>query len=414
MKKQKRISVAAAVLLLALGLAAPALFAQHATSSNRFLFIIDTSAALKPLEMPLRETVFDLIYSGARGRMTNGDTYGVWLVNDQNDTSFQMESWKPKHNVELAAKAVAHVKDHGLKGKARLDVALADAHRIIQNVDDLTVILVSNGETSITGTPFDEAINARFAELAPQMKRAKATLNTALVAQNGAFVAWAVNSPEFLIEIPSVAPQPKPVKVELVVAKMNASVPAPAETVAVAVVSVMPPTAVVEKPRVVVAPIIITKESVAQERRSYVSSATTSAEPAPVAVVALTNSVPAPVATPVTNTAAVAATNAVNIVASQTPAMILASNPAPVAAVVVIAKPEPTNATVAAVFTPPPAVLPVQLPKPAKTSGALLWVLTGASAALAVVFGVMLLGRNRSSESSLISQSLARERLHVS
>ena len=410
MKRKNRISAVAGALWLAVILAAPALRAQPATSSNRFLFIIDTSAAMKPLEMPQRETVFDLIYSGARGRMTNGDTYGVWLVNDQTDTSFQMESWRQKHNVEMAAKAVAHVKDHGLKGSARLDVALANALRVIQNVDDLTVILVSNGETPIAGTPFDEAINARFAELVPAMKRAKATLNTALVAQNGEFVAWAVNSPEFLIEIPSVAPVPKRVKVELVVARTNA----PANLATVVTTPVAPPITVVERPRVALAPIIITKESVAQERRSYLSSTMTGTEPAPVTA-AVTNSVAAPVAAPATNSAAVVASNAAQLVAA--PPVAVTSNSPLVMAVVTPAKTDVTNATkttVAAVATPPPAASPAEISKPVATSRALLWVITGASIALAVVFGVMLLSRTRSPDPSLISQSLARERLHVS
>jgi hypothetical protein len=91
------------ILLLVVSLlAAPAWSAQTA-GGKRFLFIIDASSGMKPMEMPLRETLFDLIYSGARGHMTNGDTYGVWLVSDRNDTSFPMETWKEKFAVEIAA-----------------------------------------------------------------------------------------------------------------------------------------------------------------------------------------------------------------------------------------------------------------------------------------------------------------------
>jgi hypothetical protein len=49
------------VLFLAVTLlAAPAWSAQTA-ESKRILFVIDTSAGMKPMEMPLRETLFDLI-----------------------------------------------------------------------------------------------------------------------------------------------------------------------------------------------------------------------------------------------------------------------------------------------------------------------------------------------------------------
>src|SRR5688572_23610471 len=99
--------------------------AQPNTSSNRYLFIVDTSAGMKPFDMPLREAVFGLVYSGLRGRMTNGDTYGLWLVNDQNDTSFPMDQWRFKNAMEMGARATKHVKDYGFRGKPRLDVALA-------------------------------------------------------------------------------------------------------------------------------------------------------------------------------------------------------------------------------------------------------------------------------------------------
>lgn len=356
---------------------------------------------MKPIEMPLRETLFDLIYSGARGRMTNGDTYGVWFVNERNDTSFQMEFWKAKHTVELGAKAVSALKEHGLQGKARLDVALADALRIIKNVEDLTVILVSNGDAPIAGTPFDEEINARFREVAPELKRAKTTMNTALVAQDGKFVAWAVNSADFLLEIPTVAPKPKRPKVEVAV-KTNAVTPSQ-------VVAIEAP-----KARAGTAPIIITKESVAQERQSYVSSTANMVESALAAV----SNTSATVVSPVTNNMAVAPSNTVKTVAVPPTSVPPTSTP-PVVTVTPATKVEPTNAVtaiapIAAASIPQATPLANDAPKAPPSSRAFLWVITGASLALACVFGVLLLWRGQRADTSLISQSLARERLRVS
>src|SRR5215213_418386 len=200
--------------------------APQVTSSNRFLFIIDGSASMKPFDKVARDTLFDLIYSGVRGRMTNGDTYGVWIAGEQNETSFPMEVWKSKFAVETAAKAAVYVKERGFKGRSRLDIALTDAVRVVKNVEDLTIILISNGETLIAGTPFDTEINQTFRDLAPSMKKAKVTLNTTLVAQDGDFVAWAANAPEFVIEVPYVVAKPKKPKAEPIVAT-PALAPAP-------------------------------------------------------------------------------------------------------------------------------------------------------------------------------------------
>lgn len=385
---------------MALLLAVPAFGALRPVSSNRFLFVVDTSSSMKPLETPVREALFDLIYSGARGRMTNNDTFGVWMVGEKNDTSFPMETWRLKNNVELAAQAVTAVKKQGVKGKARLDLAMSDLAQVIKNVDYLTVVLVSNGEAPISGTPFDSEINARFRELAPEMKRAKATLNLALVAQDGEYVAWAVNSPDFLIEIPFVAFKPKPVQAEVV-----AKAPSP-DSRAVRVAA--PPVQ-----RIAAAPIIITKESVAQERRSYVSAATI-----PDASRATFNSVPPVTLTAATNVpvaaAPVAAVTNIQTVSVQTVTPPLATNPSVIPTTTVAAKVETTAAVVPKVSESIPAAPPSVSIQVSASNSTLWWAITGGSVTLACVFGVMLLFRSRRRETSLISQSLMRERLKAS
>jgi hypothetical protein len=375
-------------------LAAPAWSAPKA-EGKRFLFIVDTSAGMKPLDMPVRQAVFDLIYSGARGHMTNDDTYGLWLVGEKNNTSFPMESWKEKFAVESAAKAVSHTKDHGFKGQANLTLALADVNRIVKNIGDLTVILISNGETPLLGTPFDDAINTRFRELVPEMKAAKTTVNTALVAQGGKFVAWAANSPQFLLDIPYVAPKPKPLKVEPPV-------------VAVA----KPATVVAAPPRLAANSIIITKDSVAEERRSYVSSAmTTNTPPAPVAAVA-TNAVPAPLAIPASNIVAAVATNLTNNAVAKSVAQVSPVTNLPPATATVAVFTTETKATNAAVA---PATTPALPPVASGREASFIFLCAGAGAAGAFVIVLCVLFFTRASrrEPSLISQAIARERMEA-
>jgi hypothetical protein len=139
----------------------------------------------------------------------------------------------------------------------------------------LTIVLVSNGETPVSGTPFDDAIGARFRELAPQMKRAKATLNTVLVAQDKALVAWAANGPEFLLEVPRVAPKPKSPKSDITKAITNGAIVtngiATTTSVGSAATNLLP----LQKPRVIANPIIITKDTVAKEKRAWTAMTST-------------------------------------------------------------------------------------------------------------------------------------------
>jgi hypothetical protein len=390
-----------AALCLFISVLASAAQSGASISSNRFLFIIDTSAAMKPLETKAREAVFDLIYSGMRGSMTNGDTYGIWLVNDRNDTSFAMETWKHHHILEMAARAATHVKDHGFKGKSHLELALADVQNVLKNVGDLTVILVTDGSTPLIGTRFDDTINARWQQIAPGLKRAKATLNTVLIAQDGEFMAWAANSPEFLIEIPKVAPKPKPAKVEVAVTKTNVSIAS-----GPALESVAAP-----KPRVATTPIIITKESVAQERQSYHSS-TPPRESSPT-VSAETNAVADATPGIATSPAIVSHVNSSNAAVASTVTEPSAIN-LPTVSAAPIRSVEPVSLESVAIAPAPIAEVASASGKSSSTvRDALLWASVGAGGMLGCVIIVMVFVRRNRHEPSLISQSFAREQFSI-
>ena len=418
-----------AIVLLACFAAAFSARGQSAPllSSNRYLFIIDASTSMKPFDSALRETIFDLLYSGIRGRMTNGDTYGLWVVTDRNDTSFPMDIWRGRNGVEMGVKATAHVKGRAFKGKARLDLAMADALSVVKNVGDLTIVLVSNGETPVSGTPFDQAINARFRELAPQMKRAKGTVNTAFIAQNGALVAWAANAPEFLISVPQVAPKTKPVKAEVAAAQTNAlavasNVVAKTESASVSNSPVLSP-----KKRGG-PPIIITKETVAAERREFTAmTSTVPTNPAPDLVV--TNSEPTAVVSNSIVSSAAPASNQLAGSSSPTNAVVPGTmvrivepirkepeSPATNVAAVIL-KPLKAEAKQAVASSIPPAapaasaVAPATETKPFNSAfHPIVWALCGVIVALLCVLVGIMAARKRS-EPSLISQAMGQQRI---
>ena len=371
-------------------------FTAHAAGEpKRFLFIVDTSASMKPVEAAVSEALFDLVYSGVRGQMTNGDSYGIWLINEQNDTSFKMDVWKHKYAVESAARAAKHVKERGFRGKARLNEAFADAAVVIKNVEDLHLILISNGETPISGTPFDDIVNLRFREMAPHMKRAKATLNTAFVARDGQIVAWASNTPEFLIDVPQLPPKPPKTKV----ATAPTNVPT-AGAVGESAMTQEPP-----KPRVASNPIIITRESVAQEKRTFHAMTSTAGNEASPA--STTNIVSGPLLPLPTNSISLAATSSVvkpdsnNLVSTS----IKATN------IPITANAESTNASKADIFAAiPPAAIAVDSPANLESWLPIVWAGIGAGVAIVCLVGGFLLARGRRNESSLISRSIVQDR----
>src|SRR2546426_10053828 len=92
-------------MVLATAVAAPANAPQKpAPSGNRFLFVVETSAAMNHLEHGGRQAVFDLIYSGFEGRMRKGDTYGIWTFNQNVYAGvYPMQVWDGQRNLEHAS-----------------------------------------------------------------------------------------------------------------------------------------------------------------------------------------------------------------------------------------------------------------------------------------------------------------------
>ncbi len=438
------------VAVLALGWRADHARAQAGADANRFLFLVDVSAGMKKLDAALGDAVFDLIYSGARSQMTNGDTYGVWLVGETNDTSASVETWKQKFAVELAAKTALRVKESAFRGKSRLDLALKDASGVARAVGDVTVIVVSSGETEMRGTPFDSEINAAVAKIRPEMRKAGAMVNTVLVARDGRFVAWAVNSPEFLLIMPDLPPRPKRAPEPLAKAPVAAPPVAPAA-----------PAVRTTPPKVASAPLVITRETIERDKQATRALATTEFTGTPSAPLVLTaappkivaapappppaTNAPAPVAVrvspPLTNAspiseAAAGPTSAPPmspVVPSSLPVVpsnvVAVASPPTSAVPVVVEPPRPleTNAPAVAAREPAPPTTPRVAPKtapkvapvvasavtpPASRSRAWVWLGLGACLILALGL-VVLMRRERGEEASLISRAAALERAYA-
>jgi len=398
-----------------------------ATSSNRFLFIIDTSANMLKWDEPVRESVFDLLYSGVRGHMTNGDSFGVWLAGGANDTSASVETWKQKHAVELASRVAVRVKERGTKGKPCLAEALADAKRVASAVGDVTVILVSNGKTPVRGTPFDAELNSQYQEFTQTVRNAQATLNTVLVAQDGEFVAWSVNSPDFLVSMPEIPPRKVRAKpsISAVVEKVT-----PTNSTALAGILGAPPVIAVSAPPTAPRPMgksfIITRETVDRERQATRAMAATfderlgiasnSAQSNAHATIIATN---APLSTPAPVLAEAAQTNGSGGALSQAskivetpilPAQNTQPAPAPRISNVTVsaALPDTNRATMVVGKS---GQSPTKNPGKATMAQALLWASAGAFGCGAFFLLVWIFRRERSDETSLISRAVAMERV---
>ena len=181
-------------MVLATAMAAPVKAPKSAPPGNRFLFVLETSAAMSRLEHGGRQAIFDLIYSGVDGRMRKGDTYGVWTFNEQVFAGvYPMQIWDGQRNLEHASTAGRFLKTQKYEKTGHLTNLMNQLQAVLRVAKDLNVFIVTDGTDVMQGTPFDDQINANYRSGAVQVRHSSKPLITVLTARDGQFTAASVS-----------------------------------------------------------------------------------------------------------------------------------------------------------------------------------------------------------------------------
>jgi hypothetical protein len=167
------------------------------------LFVVATSQSMERFDHSGRQAVFNLIYSGIDSQMRAGDTYGVWTFSDQTRAGvFPIQVWNPKATLQLATRVGLFLDAQKYGKGARLDRLMAKLLPLIRSVKDVNVLIISDGEGWLKGTPFDDRINRTTQKISFNARRAKKPLVTTLVASNGKIISGSVVIAGEPVELP--------------------------------------------------------------------------------------------------------------------------------------------------------------------------------------------------------------------
>src|SRR3954463_2838580 len=124
---------------------------------NRFLFVVETSAATARLAHGGRQAVFDLIFTGIAGQMKPGDTFGLWTFNDKVSAGvYPMQLWDPDNNMELATSVGQFLRAQKYQNKGRLDLAVKQIMPVARTVQDLNIFIISDPATHLPDDPLEQ------------------------------------------------------------------------------------------------------------------------------------------------------------------------------------------------------------------------------------------------------------------
>jgi hypothetical protein len=171
--------------------------------SNRYLFIMNTSRAMQPRADGALKAMQDLLASGMGGQLRRGDTLGVWTFNHElNAGHFPLQRWSPETHRAVAIRILTFLKDQKYEKRASLDKVLPAMEGVIKDSDFITVILVSDGNQKIRGTPFDDRINHFYKLWHGEQQTAQMPFITVLRARNGSITDHSVTSAPWPVEMP--------------------------------------------------------------------------------------------------------------------------------------------------------------------------------------------------------------------
>jgi hypothetical protein len=184
-----------------------------AQSSNRWLFVFNTSADMRERAKALESVTADLLTTKMHGNMRAGDTIGLWTYDRQlRADEAPLLTWTPQTSDSIARHIVEFLSRHRYEKSAVFGDVLENMLRVIKMSDTITVILISDGSDPVIGTPFDARIRAFYKTNFNQQRKADLPIVTVLRGEHGMITTNTLSLTPW-VEIPRVPPPPPAPKV---------------------------------------------------------------------------------------------------------------------------------------------------------------------------------------------------------
>jgi hypothetical protein len=178
---------------------------------DRYLLVVDTSSPMRTKADALKAAVGGLLQSGMQGEIHNGDQLGVWTFNtDLHTGDFDLVIWKDAAREEIRDNVLEFLEKQRFRKSTDFSRVMPDLMDVVGDSKRITVILFSDGDEAITGTPFDAAIAAYFRENADGINDKRAPIVTVLRGYEGELIGYTMSYPPWPVEFPTFPPEPEP------------------------------------------------------------------------------------------------------------------------------------------------------------------------------------------------------------
>jgi hypothetical protein len=178
--------------------------------TDRYLLIVDTSAAMARNAQNTPRLVSQLMTSGMLGQTRPGDTIGLWTFNEELQTgSFPLQLWTPQTRQRIASAMAQFLAQHRYEKQSRFDKVIGPLAGVVEDSERITVIILTDGSEKFSGTPYDQEINESYRLNYEEQRKQQMPFITVLRARRGEYLGWRVNTLPFRPEFPAFPIEPK-------------------------------------------------------------------------------------------------------------------------------------------------------------------------------------------------------------
>jgi hypothetical protein len=189
----------------------PSTHAQQDGFENHFLFIFSTSADMKKRVPMVEKMINGLFLTSFGGQLRADDSIGVWTFGQDLQTGqFPQQGWVPDEAATLATNINLFISKEHYSKTASFAALQPWLNEVVTNSDRLTVLIFCDGETAMSGTPYDAGINEIFQQRQTAQKNGQQPFIIVLRAQLGQYVGCTVDFPPAPLNFPAFPPLPPP------------------------------------------------------------------------------------------------------------------------------------------------------------------------------------------------------------
>ena len=167
----------------------------------RFLIGVDVSYSTARSASAIHAAVKDVITSGFMGQIRPGESYGIWLYSERVQ-KLGFEVWTGAANgvaLQSTLTSLARIKP---RGRADFRELLAQMAPLARTNQTFTLVLVTDGEDEVRGTPFDAKINRLFDQNGRQLRQERRAFLVGMLAEGGYWVRHTISETGFNLELP--------------------------------------------------------------------------------------------------------------------------------------------------------------------------------------------------------------------